>query len=175
MQSNRSTTVEATTGSYVRDISEGLSARTLPLRLWTHEAHLAAALFVVMARPGLDPCQVMPGLIRRYNETKGVANTERSGFHATITQVYVHAIAAFVACLPRNITLDGAFEFLLTTPIADRDFPCSYYSRDLLASVDARKEFVEPDLQPLPMLCCTPFCRAADDHHHNESGRHQGQ
>jgi hypothetical protein len=102
-----------------------------------------------MVRPDLDPGQVMPGLIRRYNESMGVANTDYAGFHATITEVYVRATTAFVVWLPRNMALDRAFDCLRTTPIADCKFPLHFYSTELLMSVAARRAWVEPDLRPL--------------------------
>jgi hypothetical protein len=39
---------------------------------------------------------------------------------------------------------------LLQSPIGRRDWPLRFYSSERLFSVEARREFVPPDLMPLP-------------------------
>jgi len=43
-----------------------------------------------------------------------------------------------------------SFGRLLASPVADRAWPLSFYSRERLFSVAARREWVEPDLRPAP-------------------------
>lgn len=136
-------------GVYVAGVGTALFDRSIPPELWTHEAHIAAALYLVMVRRDLDAFQVMPGLIRRYNETIGVPNTDQSGFHATITEVYLRGISALVAWLPRGTTPGRAFQCLMASPVSDRDYPLYFYSRERLLSPAARRQWLEPDLRPL--------------------------
>jgi hypothetical protein len=57
-------------------IGRGLLSRSLPKPQWTHQAHFAAALWLISCRQDLDAARDMPGFIRAYNEATGVANTE---------------------------------------------------------------------------------------------------
>ncbi len=131
----------------VTAIGRGLCDRTLAKPAWTHAAHFAAALWVLAYRPDLDAARDMPGLIRAYNEATGVANTDTSGYHETITQASLRAARGF---LPAPGKLFESCNALLASPLGDKDWPLTYWSRDTLFSVAARRGWVAPDLRPLP-------------------------
>jgi len=130
----------------------GLATRlldhSLPRAEWTHAAHLAATLRLVRLRnPGLE--QDLPDIIRTYNVAAGGVNDDTSGYHETLTQAYLAAIRAFVAGLPEGLADSEAVAGLLSSPMGDRAWPLSFWSRERLFSVEARKTWVEPDLAPL--------------------------
>jgi hypothetical protein len=125
-------------------IAHALSARTLPKREWTHAAHFAAALWLL--EMGADAA--MPDLIRRYNETTSVANTDNSGYHETITLASLHAARAFRAKRP-GLHLFEVCNELLASRLGKPDWPLTHWSRDRLFSTEARNHWVEPDLKPL--------------------------
>jgi hypothetical protein len=132
----------------IRRIGEGLLARTLPRAEWTHEAHLAACTWLVRERTDIDVERELPGIIARYNESAGGVNDDTQGYHETITQLYIAAVRAFVAGRPR----DGLSELvneLLRSPEGRRDWPLRFYSPERLFSVEARRNFITPDLAPL--------------------------
>jgi len=58
----------------VRHVGHGLIDRTLPKAEWTHEAHLAACLWIVIERPDIDPDADMRAIISSYNEPVGGVN-----------------------------------------------------------------------------------------------------
>jgi hypothetical protein len=60
-------------------VGEGLLARTLPRAEWTHEAHLAATIYLLTRRPDIDLDTVLPGIIRAYNESVGGVNDDTQG------------------------------------------------------------------------------------------------
>lgn len=132
----------------VRRVGEGLLDRTLPRSDWTHEAHLAACLWLVTERPDVLPERDMPAIIRAYNEAVGTANTETSGYHETLTQLYIRAIRDFALACAEG-TLAERVNALLASPLAPRDWPFRFYSREVLFSAEARKHWVEPDLAPV--------------------------
>ena len=134
----------------IAQIGEGLRDRTLPKARWTHAAHFAAAAWILLRRPQLDPFREMPGLIRAYNLTTGVANTDTEGYHQTITQASLRAAKAFLEGLPPDTPLYQAVNALLDSPLGRRDWLLEYWSRDALFSVSARRGWLEPDLRPLP-------------------------
>jgi hypothetical protein len=133
----------------IEQIGEGLLDRTLPKARWTHAGHFAAATWILLRRPQLDPFSQMPGLIRAYNLATGVANTDSEGYHETITQASLRAAKAFLGGLPADTPLHQAVNALLDSPLGRRDWLLEYWSRDALFSVAARRGWLEPDLRPL--------------------------
>ncbi len=129
-------------------IGRGLLDRSLPKIEWTHAAHFAAA-FWLLRRPDMNAMRDMPGLIRAYNETTGVTNSDTSGYHETITLGSLRAARAWLAARP-HATLHEALEGLLASEYGRSDWPLAYWSRAVLFSVAARRGWVEPDLRPLP-------------------------
>lgn len=133
----------------VRHVGEGLLARTLPKAEWTHEAHLAACLWLLRERPDFTPERDMPGTISAYNVAAGGENTDSAGYHETLTQLYIKGVRAFAAALPEGTSLVGAVNALLESEIGDRSWPLCFYSKERLFSVAARRGWVEPDLAAL--------------------------
>jgi hypothetical protein len=134
----------------VRRIGEGLIARTLGRPDWTHEAHLGACLYIIVQRPDIMPERDLPDIIRRFNESVGGVNDETQGYHETITQAFVRAVRRFVGRTDPSLPLVEKVNALLLAEEGRRDWPLLFYSADLLFSVEARLEWVEPDLAPLP-------------------------
>jgi hypothetical protein len=129
----------------VRRIGEGLLARNLPRSEWTHEAHLAACLWLLTERPDIVPERDLPEIISSYNESVGTANTDSSGYHGTLTQLYIRGVGLFLD----RCAVSGLVErvnALLASPIGSRDWPLRFYSREVLFSVAARRDWVEPDV-----------------------------
>src|SRR4051812_25703423 len=132
----------------VRHIGEGLLARTLARPEWTHEAHLAACLWLIVERPDILPERDLPDIIRRFNESVGGVNDQTQGYHETITQWFIRTIRAFLPTIPTDLPLVGKVNALLLAPEGRRDWPLRFYSRERLFSVEARLGWCEPDLGP---------------------------
>lgn len=133
----------------VRRVGHGLLDRSLPRPDWTHEAHLAAALWLVVERPEIDLDRELPGIIRRYNVAVGGVNDDRHGYHDTITRCALAGVRAH-ARATAGMALAARVNALLLSEAGRRDWPLRFYSRDRLFSVAARRSFVAPDLRPLP-------------------------
>jgi hypothetical protein len=129
----------------VRRVGEGLLARTLPRAEWTHEAHLAACLWLLTERADVLPERDLPGIIRRYNVSVGGENTDSAGYHETLTQLYIRGVRMFLADCAA-VGLAGRVNALLASEIAPRNWPLQFYSRERLFSVAARRGWVGPDL-----------------------------
>lgn len=132
----------------VADLARRLLDHSLPKAEWTHAAHLTATLRLVRTRDD-DLERDMPDIIRTYNVAVGGVNDDHNGYHETITQAYLAAIRAFVATLPAGLGDGEAAARLLATPMGDKAWPLSFWSRARLFSVEARRGWVEPDLAPL--------------------------
>lgn len=126
---------------------EDFEARRLPKSRWTHQAHLLVGLWYLSRYEPAEALAIVRERIRAHNESVGTANTDDSGYHETITRLYLTAIAAHRA---RNggASFEASLRQLLASPLADSKWPLSYYSRERLFSVAARRGWVEPDRGP---------------------------
>ena len=134
----------------IEHIGEGLLARTLPRAEWTHEAHLAATTYLLTRRPDVKLDAQLPDIIRRYNESVGGVNDDTQGYHETITRVFLHGVRLFLAEANLKEPLHELLNELLLSPMGRRDWPLRFYSRERLFSVEARRNFVRPDVTALP-------------------------
>ena len=134
----------------IEHIGEGLLARTLPREEWTHEAHLGATTYLLTRRPDVAIDKELPGIIRRYNESVGGVNDDTQGYHETITRAFLHGVRLFLSEADPHEPLHELVNELLLSPMGRRDWPLRFYSRERLFSVEARRQFVPPDLASLP-------------------------
>lgn len=133
----------------VRHVGEGLLACALHKAEWTHEAHLAACLWLVEERPGIDAERDLPGIIRAYNASVGGVNDDTQGYHETLTQLYVASVRSFArSCSAAGLA--ARVNSLLANRIGRRDWPLTLYSPERLFSVAARRELVLPDIGAWP-------------------------
>lgn len=130
----------------IRRIVARLQDRTLPKAEWTHAAHFAAGLWLLRAH-GAQAIRIMPPLIRCYNESTGVANTDTSGYHQTITIASLAAAAHWLAATA-DPALTAVLRQLMGSPMGRSDWLFAYWSRPVLFSVEARSDWVSPDLKP---------------------------
>jgi hypothetical protein len=138
--------------SAIRRVGEGMLARTLPKPEWTHEAHLATTLWLIVERPDIDPERDLPHLIRAYNESVGGVNSDTEGYHETITQCFLRAVRLYLSRTDPALPLVAKVNGLLRSAEGRRDWPLCFYDPKTLFSVEARRRWVEPDLAPLPEL-----------------------
>jgi hypothetical protein len=131
-------------------IGEGLLACDLPRDEWTHEAHLGATTWLLTRRPDIDIDRALPGIIRSYNESVGGVNDDTQGYHETITRTFLHGVRLFLSRADGSEMLHELVNELLLTPMGRRDWPLRFYSRERLFSVEARRNFIPPDLANLP-------------------------
>ncbi|WP_413740771.1 hypothetical protein [Sphingomonas sp. Sphisp66] len=138
------------TDAEIVHLGEGLLACSLAREEWTHEAHLAACLYLLAERPDVDVDAEIAGLISRFNESVGGVNDDQGGYHDTITRAYVAGVRLFLSQAAET-GLAERVNALLASPMGRRDWPLGFYSRELLFSVPARRGFVPPDRAPLPL------------------------
>jgi len=124
--------------------------RSLPKSEWTHEGHFAAALWLLKHRPALTSPEAMRKLISRYNEATQTPNTDSGGYHHTITCASMRAAADFLAQRPPGEPLHLGMAALMASELGHPDWLLVYWSRARLFSVEARRDWVEPDLANLP-------------------------
>ena len=134
--------------SKIAYLLDGVRDQNLPKEQWTHAAHLVSGLALIDEQ-GVDGAKAqMPDIIRGFNESVGGENTDTDGYHHTITLAYLEVLGQFRA-RHADKTLAEAATLLLNSPIAERAYLLQFYSKAVLFSVVARREYVAPDLQPI--------------------------
>jgi hypothetical protein len=131
-------------------VASAFLALDLPKAEWTHEAHFATALWLILTRPDGVAERDMPDMIRRYNVSVGGVNSDSMGYHETITQASIHMARRIVAPLPADVSVEAALAVLMASPLGNKDWPLAYWSRERLMSAEARRVWTDPDLMALP-------------------------
>lgn len=134
----------------VARIAHGVRDRTLPKAEWTHAAHFVAALWLLRDRPLVAVAADMPDLIRAYNEATDTPNTDTGGYHHTITLASLGAASEFLGRYPADRPLHLIVDDLMASPLGSPDWLMEYWSKPHLFSVEARRGWAAPDLQPFP-------------------------
>ncbi len=121
---------------------------TIPAAEFTHAAHLVVGLWHATTFDEAEALTRMRAGIYTLNECHGTPNTHTRGYHETITRAYLILLAQFARARP---CVSGAAlaQSLLASTLAKRDALLTFYSKDRLMSVGARREWVEPDVRPL--------------------------
>lgn len=114
---------------------------TLPVELFSHEAHLRLA-WIHVTRYGIDHArESVPAHLRAYVAHAGA----ESKYHHTVTIAGVEAVHHFIS---KGETTDF-YDLIERYPKLVTDFKAlinSHYSYDIFSSDAARWEYVEPDL-----------------------------
>lgn len=128
------------------DLIKKFESLTLPKWAWTHEAHLSVCLGYLFTHPYQEIPALLRENIKSYNVAVGGKNTDTSGYHETITMFWLCTLKGFIE--DNSFTdADHALTVLLETPISKTDYPSQFYSKDLIGTVEARKNWVKPDLK----------------------------
>ena len=121
---------------------------TVPAAEFTHAAHLVVGLWHAATFDEAQALTRMRAGIYRLNEFHGTPNTDTRGYHETITRAYLILLGQFARARP-GMTVARLAQALLASGLANRDALMTFYSKELLMSVGARREWVEPDVRPL--------------------------
>jgi hypothetical protein len=121
---------------------------TLPKEQWNHSAHVKVA-YLHLQRHTLDETiPILRAGIKALNKAHGVVDTPTRGYHETMTQAWLRVIAAKIN---QSVPADSAETFLQSQPqLRQSNLLQTYYSQPWLMSAEAKAQFVEPDLAPLP-------------------------
>ncbi len=143
------TFVPFTSDDEILKIGRGLMDRTLPKVEWTHAAHFAVTIWLLTNNAKIHVAQELPCAIRAYNEATGVANTDTSGYHETITQASIRGAESFVS-QSRRQPLVAICNALMASPLGSPKWLLTYWSHSRLFSVEARRVWLDPDVKALP-------------------------
>ncbi|HEX4651655.1 MAG TPA: hypothetical protein VH250_09150 [Granulicella sp.] len=121
---------------------------TLPKSEWTHAAHIFTGACLVHTLGESAAIDRMRLCLCRFNESVGGQNTPTSGYHETVTVLWIKLLAAFHR--DTAPTTRAAFAARAVEHFApQRDLLARFYDFDLVASTEARQRWIPPTLQPL--------------------------
>jgi hypothetical protein len=92
----------------------------------------------------------LPHWIRTYNEHTGVVNNDISGYHETITLASIRAACAVLSAYGKNAPLHEVANALLASDLGRSEWLLRHWSKSLLFAPQARKRWIDPDLEPFP-------------------------
>lgn len=119
-------------------------AGSLPKELWTHGAHVAARAYHAYGRGLAEAFATMKAGIAQFNEAIGGVNSATSGYHETLTQLWV-AVVKFYLDGQRYGTRYEAVCGAMEQFGEDRDLHRLFYSFDVVRNLQARAGWVPPD------------------------------
>jgi hypothetical protein len=121
---------------------------TLAKEEWTHGAHILTGACYVRELGREAAIDKMRVCVRRFNESVGGKNTETSGYHETITVMWLRLLhGLWLESQPMG---KAAFARLAVERFEPQKAVFrEYYGFDVVGSTEARLGWVEPDLKPL--------------------------
>lgn len=130
-----------------------LEGLTLQNAEFKHRQHVQAAFFYIR-RDGVARGMIATAsAIRAFAEHHGQAQK----FHLTMTLCWSRLVAAALAeegsCETDDVLVS------LHPALMDKQLPLRYYSKAVLFGDEARRRWVEPDLQQLPSFDASPASR----------------
>lgn len=123
---------------------------SLPMDQWTHRAHVRVAYLYASTRNFESAVNHIRERIKAFNTATNTPEAIDRGYHETITQAFMHLVYAAQARTGPHLSSDEFCEThpeLMTKLVLD-----GHYSRDVLMSLQAKADFIEPDLAPLPVI-----------------------
>lgn len=137
--------------AFIQDLVAKFSEKTLPKTQWTHQAHILVALWQNMNHDFDKALEGVKAKIKAYNLSVGTQNTEDSGYHETLTIFWMLLTKDFLLRNP-SLDMDEACHRFLNSKFASKTIPFEYYTREVLFSKEARKTWINGDMQRMTLL-----------------------
>ncbi|WP_417600965.1 hypothetical protein [Owenweeksia hongkongensis] len=133
----------------IESLIERFEALRLPKVEWTHEAHLVVATWYCSKFPFDEAVPLVRKHITRHNEAVCTPNSDTQGYYETITKFWLLVAKDFLASQSSK-SVEKLCHAFITSDYGKSSYPLEYYSVERLFSVEARRNWVEPDLKRLP-------------------------
>jgi len=130
----------------VKELVSRLESLSLSNSEFHHRQHLELAFWYLQSKGTEAGSQAIIRAIETF--AKHLGHAEK--FHQTITLCWIRLVAAAIAaadCYETPNALISKHPELL-----DKHLPLRFYSRDVLFSDQARTQWVDPDIEPLPTV-----------------------
>ena len=134
--------------SKLEDIVDKFNSQTLTKEKWTHEAHLTVASWYCKSYDMPKALDLLLYHIKICNISVGTPNSDTQGYHETLTRFWL-IIAANYVCLNQEKSFYETADTFENSDWENRNLALVFYSKEILFSIEARQNWVEPDLAKL--------------------------
>ena len=125
------------------------AAGRIPLEDWHHRKHIRLAYLYLNRYPFAEAMDRMRTGLQKFIAAHNVPDSPTSGYHETMTRAWMQLVDV---TLREYGPADSSDIFCDQHPqLMEKKALRLFYSRDLLMSPEAKREFVELDLAPLPI------------------------
>lgn len=133
------------------ELVDAFEACTLTAAEWTHRAHVRVA-YCYLRRYGFDAALArLRERIPALNAVLGIEDSPTSGYNETTTHAMLHLVAAVMTHYEATFPTADSEAFCETHPqLMSKHVLRFFYSPARRMDPRAKREFVEPDLTPLP-------------------------
>ena len=129
-----------------RVFRQRVEAREFPIPAFNHRAHLRLAYTYLVEDDTREAVQRMRGALFGLLRHAGVDPARK--YHETLTEAWILAVHHF---MNRTANSESANDFIEQNPVMlDSKIMLTHYSSEVLYSEQARRAFVEPNLDPIP-------------------------
>lgn len=134
-----------------RALRAAFESGSLPPSEFGHRAHVMLA-YTYLASEGVDVAlEMMRRGLHHYLQHHQI---DASKYHETLTRAWILAVWHF---MQRTGTTQSADDLMERNPaLLDSKIMLTHYSAELLFSPEARRHFVEPNLDPIPRYPIAP-------------------
>ncbi len=123
-------------------------AQGWPLEQWHHREHIRLAYLYLRAYPFEQAAERIRAGIRAHNAAHGVPDSATTGYHETMTIAWLRLVQLV---LEEYGPAESGEAFCDVHPeLLEKKTLRLFYSKELFMSPRAKREYVEPDLAPLP-------------------------
>ena len=123
---------------------------TLPTEQWGHREHVKTAYLYLLSHPLDEAIAKMRNGLMAYNAAQNVPDELTRGYHETLTQAWMHLVHVTLELYGRCDTADVFVD--ANSQLLSKRALLLFYSRDRILSAEAKREFIPPDLAPLPEM-----------------------
>lgn len=130
----------------ILDVVRSFEDGTISREKWKHREHLTVAFYYIKnSKSLLEATDKMRVGIFNLLKSFGVDLKKEMPYHETMTRFWMNLTDGF-AKTQNGYSIVETTNLILEN-FGDKDLPLKFYSRELLFSERARKEFIEPDLE----------------------------
>jgi len=134
------------TETEIFDLIRSFENGTISRENWKHAEHLTVAFYYADNSPSLnEAADKMRGGIFNLLKSFGVDLEKEMPYHETMTRFWMNLVYDFAKTQNGYSIVEAAN--LMIENFGDKDLPLKFYSRELLFSDRARKDFVAPDIK----------------------------
>lgn len=131
----------------IAQLVQDVETCTLALADFTHQAHMTVAVWYLTRMPLDQATATMRATIKRFAAHHG----RHQLYHETITVFWMHLLQHYVDSAASQLALADTVQRAIAE-LGGRQPLLQHYSRELLFSDQARREWVAPDRLALPFV-----------------------